>query len=487
MTIAYTVTVSNEGTTAVNSPSFSDTLPGNLAFAGVVAPEDWECITSGEGTGVAVTCSHSGAFAPGASTVFTIRATIPAGQGAGTTYTNTANGSPADGNGNDSDSVTTTVGAAPTANDDTFSVGEDSGGDSLDVLANDTGAAGTKQVVEITDQADHGTAERPIGGGSVIYTPNPNFCGSDSFTYRINGDPTDPSTATVAVTVTCVDDPPVAVDDGVTVSEDSGATAIDVLANDTDVDGGPKSLASVTQPAHGTASNSAAYTPNANFCGTDTFTYTLNGGDSGTVFVTVSCVDDAPVAVNDSVTVAQDSGPTPINLLGNDTDIDGGPKAITAGTQPAHGTAFADGSYKPAPGYCGPDSFTYTLNGGSQATVSITVTCAPPQPGAVGVKLTSQSPFVTKGKTKVRVSCSGALGQTCTGTVRIHPAKGADGGAVSFEVGGGGLTKVLKLPVPSAVRKAVKKKGSARVTAVASFDQVDGSTGSATRKITLLP
>ena len=49
----------------------------------------------------------------------------------------------------------------------------------------------------------------------------------------------------MSVTVTCVDDPPTAVDDSATVAEDSGASAIDVLANDTDTDGGPKSVASV--------------------------------------------------------------------------------------------------------------------------------------------------------------------------------------------------------------------------------------------------
>ena len=55
----------------------------------------------------------------------------------------------------------------------------------------------------------------------------------------------------MSVTVTCVDDAPVAVDDSATVGEDSGASAIDVLANDTDVDAGPRSVDSVTQPANG--------------------------------------------------------------------------------------------------------------------------------------------------------------------------------------------------------------------------------------------
>ena len=75
----------------------------------------------------------------------------------------------------------------------------------------------------------------------------------------------------MSVTVTCVDDTPVAVDDTATVAEDSGADAINVLANDTDVDGGTKSIASVTQPANGTVvitggGTGLTYQPNANYC-----------------------------------------------------------------------------------------------------------------------------------------------------------------------------------------------------------------------------
>ena len=89
--------------------------------------------------------------------------------------------------------------------------------------------------------------------------------------------------------MTCVDGPPVAVDDTASVEEGAGATAIDVLANDTDIDGGPKQIESVTQPANGTVvitggGTGLTYEPNANYCnkppGTtpDSFTYTLNGG-----------------------------------------------------------------------------------------------------------------------------------------------------------------------------------------------------------------
>jgi VCBS repeat-containing protein len=148
------------------------------------------------------------------------------------------------------------------------------------------------------------------------------------------------------ITVEDLDDPPVAVNDTKTVEEDSGATAVDVLANDTDVDGGPKSIESLTQPANGTAvitggGTGLTYEPDANYCneppGTtpDTFEYELNGGSIASVSVKVDCVDDAPVAVNDTKTVEEDSGATAIDVLANDTDIDGGPKSIESLTQPA--------------------------------------------------------------------------------------------------------------------------------------------------------
>ena len=202
----------------------------------------------------------------------------------------------------------------------------------------------------------------------------------------------------MAVTVTCVDDiPPTAVDDTATVVEATrDANPIDVLANDTDPDGGPKTIASVTQPAHGTVAitgggSGLTYQPNANYCNnppaipTDNFTYTLSpGGSTATVAITVDC-STPPVAVDDTKTVAEDSSATPIDVLANDTDVDGGPKTIASVTQPAHGTVAvaADNlslTYTPNPNYCNDgsptDDFTYTLNGGSTATVAVTVTCA---------------------------------------------------------------------------------------------------------------
>ena len=177
-----------------------------------------------------------------------------------------------------------------------------------------------------------------------------------------------------------------------------------MLANDTDVDGGTKRIASVTQPANGTVvitggGTGLTYQPNANYCNdppgpaTDTFTYTLDGGSTATVSVTVTCVDDPPTAVNDAATVAEDSAATPLDGTSNDTDTDGGPKTIASVTQPANGTVAITVrkglTYAPTANYCNsppgrtPDTFTYTLNGGSTATVSVTVTCGDDAPTAV--------------------------------------------------------------------------------------------------------
>ena len=106
------------------------------------------------------------------------------------------------------------------------------------------------------------------------------------------------------VIVTCVDDPPVAAADSATVNEDSGSNAINVLANDSDADGGLISITSVTQPANGTVmiiggGAMLTYRPNADYCNTppgttlDSFNYTLTpGGSTATVTVIVTCVDD---------------------------------------------------------------------------------------------------------------------------------------------------------------------------------------------------
>jgi hypothetical protein len=350
----------------------------DLVIGSVTQPADGTVVVTGGGTGLTYTpdadyCSSAGS---GPDTF---------------TYSLVPGGSTAD------VSVTVTcVDDAPAAVDDVATVLEDSGAGAIDVLGNDTDVDGGAKTVASVTQPDNGTVVVTGGGTGLTYAPDANYCNApgggvpdaaaDSFTYQLGGG----STGTVRVTVTCVDDSPVAVDDAVTTDEDEPAD-VDVLANDTDVDGGAKSVASVTQPSDGAVTitgggSGVRYVPDANSCGPDAFTYTLVGGSSATVSVTVTCVDDAPVALADAASLLVDADATAIDVLGNDTDVDGGPKAIGSVTQPDNGTVAITGggtglTYAPDAGYCNtdgsgaPDTFTYTLNGGSTATVSVTVTC----------------------------------------------------------------------------------------------------------------
>ncbi len=168
------------------------------------------------------------------------------------------------------------------AGDDAATVAEDSGATSIDVLANDTDVDGhALSVASVTDPANGTTVDNDA---NVSYTPDANFCGTDTFDYIVSDGNGGTDTATVTVTVTCLNDPPNAVADTATVAEDSGATSIDVLDNDTDGDDDSLVVTLVTNPANGTAvdnDSDVSYTPDADFCGTDTFDYTVSDGNGG--------------------------------------------------------------------------------------------------------------------------------------------------------------------------------------------------------------
>ena len=262
--------------------------------------------------------------------------------------------------------------------DDTATTDEDTPVD-IDVLENDIDVEGNAYVDEVTNGA-HGTVSiNP--NGTVKYTPNANFNGVDTFTYKLDtGDE-----ATVTVTVNPIDDLPVAVDDTASTDEDTPVN-IDVLANDTDIDGGLKEVESFTQPANGIVTKNLdgtlKYEPNANFNGTDSFTYTLNGGDSADVVVTVNKVNDAPVGVDDTYNTNEDQTIT-VNasngVLKNDTDIEGDSLIATKQTNPSHGTLlyFLNSGafrYRPNSNFFGTDTFTYKVSDPSGAFSIATVT-----------------------------------------------------------------------------------------------------------------
>jgi len=147
---------------------------------------------------------------------------------------------------------------------------------------------------------------------NLTYTPNTNFNGSDSFTFKVNDGTLDSALATVSITVTPVNDPPVANGDATTTQEDTPVGTIDVLANDTDIDNDTLTVTAVSQGTNGSViinpDSTLSYRPHANFYGSDVFTYTISDDkgltDTTRVNVTVNMVNDAPVITSAPVTTA---------------------------------------------------------------------------------------------------------------------------------------------------------------------------------------
>jgi VCBS repeat-containing protein len=260
------------------------------------------------------------------------------------------------------------------------------------VLANDgdpdSGGPATITATLVSG-ASHGTVALQANG-SFTYTPTANFNGSDAFTYQATVNGIDTNVATVAITVTSVNDVPTAAADSYSVAEDTPLTvaAPGVLGNDTD-DEGPLSAVLVSGPAHGTlslnANGSFTFTPAANYSGADGFTYRTSDGDAvsgvATVSITVTPVNDAPVAIADSYSVTQGSALNVAapGVLANDSDIDGALSAwLVSGPSNGTITLNANGafSYTPAATFYGSDSFVYRASDGTlstSATVTITV------------------------------------------------------------------------------------------------------------------
>ncbi|MDF4939950.1 tandem-95 repeat protein [Vibrio parahaemolyticus] len=183
----------------------------------------------------------------------------------------------------------------------------------IKVLGNDT-FEGNDKVVSL--DTNNGPANGTVSvnpDGSVTYTPNDNYHGTDSFTYIVTSGGVSEST-TVSVDVTPVNDAPVAKDDIATTQEDTAVT-IDVLPNDTDVDGDTLSIQSASVPSdQGTVEivdGKLVFTPAENFNGDAEITYTVTDGqltDEAKVTVTVNPVNDAPTIKVDAVESITEDG-----------------------------------------------------------------------------------------------------------------------------------------------------------------------------------
>jgi hypothetical protein len=171
------------------------------------------------------------------------------------------------------------------------------------VLANDSDPDGDALTAVLVGGPANGTLALNANGG-FSYTPGLNFNGVDSFTYVANDGQVDSNIATVTITVNAVNDAPVATNDAYSTDEDTplNVAAPGVLGNDTDADVDALTAVLNTGPGNGTltlnADGSFSYTPNANFNGSDSFTYVANDGTVDSNIATVAITVNAAAVID---------------------------------------------------------------------------------------------------------------------------------------------------------------------------------------------
>ncbi|HEX2937061.1 MAG TPA: Ig-like domain-containing protein, partial [Bacteroidales bacterium] len=268
----------------------------------------------------------------------------------------------------------------PVANNDNISTLENTS-INLHVLNNDTGLGDGGLVVTINVAPLHGTAVVEADQ-TITYTPSTGYLGNDIYTYQVCDADGDCVTAVVSIVIDNVDDIPVAVDDAVTGNEDA-ATTFDVLSNDTGLTDGGLTVTITTSAKQGTvlvnADNTITYTPFADYYGKDSLVYQVCDVDgdcsSAKVVITVNNVDDQPVAVNDNITVNEDTNVS-TDVAANDAGLGDGGLVVTVTSGPLHGTVIINGTtvtYTPSADYYGTDSYTYQLCDADGDCVSGTV------------------------------------------------------------------------------------------------------------------
>ena len=308
------------------------------------------------------------------------------------------------------------VNDAPVAVDDAVNAVEDTVlSSTIDLDANDYDIDGDAlSVVAGTFATANGGQLVLASDGTYTYTPAANFNGIDTVDYTVtDGELIDVGTLTI--NVAAVDDtPPIVippVNNAPVANEDSGIAAedgsvvVDILANDTDLDGtiDPTTVVITTNPTNGTVvvnptRGEVTYTPNANYNGSDSFAYTVQDNEGATsspatVSLNVTPVNDAPVAVDDTISTQEDTVlSSVIDLDANDTDLDGDDLSVVAGTfTTAQGGSLvvaADGSYTYTPpvNFNGVDSVDYTVTDGELTDVgTLTINVVPVNDAPVAV------------------------------------------------------------------------------------------------------
>ena len=290
-----------------------------------------------------------------------------------------------DANGNVSDPITVTVtlNRAPVATASSLTTNEDTAGTGT---LTGTDEDGNSLTYALATNPTKGTVSLTSSSGAYTYTPNANENGADSFTFTVTDGNAVSSAETVSVTITPVADAPVT-------TNGSFSTDLEVALNNTlstlatSVEGNALTFSIVATSSNGVlvlnnvSTGSFTYTPNANFSGSDSFTFKVNDGvdsNTATVSLTINHVNRAPVASAASFSTNED-----VAYAGNlsATDADGDTLTYRIGTNPTKGNVSLTAStgayvYTPTANANGADSFTFIVNDGTadSSTTTITIT-----------------------------------------------------------------------------------------------------------------
>ena len=325
----------------------------------------------------------------------------------------------------DTATVHITVGAttdqAPVANPDAYSVDEDNAlavPAATGVLFNDTDADHDPLTAVLVGGPAHASSFSLNSDGSFNYTPDANYTGGDSFTYKANDGTLDGNTTTVSLTINPVDDAPVITAPGPqTVAEDTNLLINGISISDVDANGaaeqvnlsvahGSLTLAQTTGLTFITGDGSAdaamsftgtladidaalasvSYLGNVNYNGADALAIHVNDqGNTGaggpltadaSVAINVTAVDDAPVANSDSysVVLGQTLHVAAPGVLANDSDVDGPSlsASLVSGSNDGLLTFHDDGSFDFKPFFPGSTSFDYQASDGTLSSNTVT-------------------------------------------------------------------------------------------------------------------
>jgi len=264
-------------------------------------------------------------------------------------------------------------------------------GSSPGLIANDIDPEDDELTAELVTGPLHGTLQLNPDG-TFLYTPDVNYEGPDSFTYRVNDGEFYSASATVSLTMNSgVSDFPVTQADNYSTVEDTALfvpTGTGILSNDTDPDSPGLSALIESGPSNGTLSlsgqGSFTYTPDLNFFGTDTYTYRASDGENLSrpqlVTINVAPVNDPPLALAENYTIAPGQTLTVTSgngVLANDSDPDNQNLIAVVDSSTSFGSLnlASDGSFTFVPngGFSGIDTFTYHASDGASASETVTV------------------------------------------------------------------------------------------------------------------